>query len=54
MSYADPDVRPLLDLEGLKSWCEGRVSGYAPLESAVDQLGFYDAYGTVTAADYRP
>jgi ABC-type phosphate/phosphonate transport system substrate-binding protein len=54
MSYADPDVRPLLDLEGLKQWCDGRTSGYAPLEAAVDQLGFYDAHGRVTAADYRP
>ena len=54
MSYADPDVRPLLDLEGLKQWCDGRTSGYAPLEAAVDQLGFYDGQGRVTAADYRP
>lgn len=54
MSYADPEVRPLLDLEGLKQWCEGRTSGYAPLESAVDQFGFYDANGKVTAADYQP
>ena len=29
MSYADADVRPLLDLEGLKAWVPGRVSGYA-------------------------
>jgi phosphonate transport system substrate-binding protein len=27
MSYADPDVRPLLDLEGLKEWCAGRTVG---------------------------
>ena len=36
MSYADPALRPLLDLEGLKTWCDGRTSGYTPLESAVD------------------
>ena len=54
MSYADPDVRPLLDLEGLKEWCEGRTVGYAPLEAAVDALGFYSNDGRVTAADYRP
>ena len=54
MSYADPVLRPLLDLEGLKSWCAGRTSGYAPLESAVDALGFYDGVGSVTARDYRP
>ena len=54
MSYADPEVRPLLDLEGLTAWCEGRTGGYAPLEAAVDALEFYDANGTITAADYRP
>ena len=54
MSYADPVLRPLLDLEGLKTWCDGRTSGYAPLESAVDALGFYDGAGSVIARDYRP
>jgi phosphonate transport system substrate-binding protein len=54
MSYADPEVRPLFDLEGLKAWCEGRTAGYAPLEAAVDALTFYDESGRVTAADYRP
>ena len=54
MSYADPVLRPLLDLEGLKAWCAGRTSGYDPLESAVDALGFYDGAGSVTARDYRP
>ena len=33
MSYADPQVRPLLDLEGLRVWREGRTSGYAQLET---------------------
>ncbi len=54
MSYDDPEVRPLLDLEGLKEWREGRTSGYALLERAVAELGFYDDEGNVTAADYRP
>ncbi len=36
MSYDDPAVRPLLDLEGLKAWRPGRTSGYAQLERAVD------------------
>ncbi len=36
MSYDDPAVRPLLDLEGLKRWLPGRTSGYALLERAVD------------------
>jgi ABC-type phosphate/phosphonate transport system substrate-binding protein len=34
MSYADPTVRPLLDLEGLKAWLPGRTSGYDLLERA--------------------
>jgi phosphonate transport system substrate-binding protein len=54
MSYADPELRQLFDLEGLKSWCDGRTSGYAPLEAAVDTLGFYDSEGRVNARDYRP
>ncbi len=54
MDYADPDVRPLLDLEGLTRWLPGRVSGYGQLEAAVDQLGFYDASGGITAEEYRP
>jgi ABC-type phosphate/phosphonate transport system substrate-binding protein len=54
MSYADPQVRPLLDLEGLQAWREGRTSGYTQLDAAVDQTGFYDAHGGVTAAEYAP
>jgi phosphonate transport system substrate-binding protein len=48
MSYADPDVRSLFDLEGLKAWKEGREEGYEQLESAVDALGFYDSQGNIT------
>lgn len=54
MSYEDPDVRHLLDLEGLKQWRPGRTSGYGQLEAAVAGFGFYDANGNVTAAGYRP
>ena len=54
MDYADADLRPLLDLEGLKQWRAPRLSGYAQLESAVDEAGFYDANGAVTAAGYQP
>jgi len=39
MSYDDPRVRPLLDMEGLKVWRPGRTSGYALLERAVDRFG---------------
>jgi phosphonate transport system substrate-binding protein len=54
MDYADPEVRPLLDLEGLKEWRKPRLSGYGQLERAVDEAGFYDENGEITAADYRP
>lgn len=40
MSYADPALRPLLDLEGLKAWLPGRTSGYAALERAVDRSDY--------------
>ena len=36
MSYDDPAVRPLFDLEGLTRWLPGRTSGYELLERAVD------------------
>ena len=54
MDYGDPEVRPLLDLEGLKQWVPGRLDGYAQLEGAVDASGFYDGAGRVTASGYRP
>jgi ABC-type phosphate/phosphonate transport system substrate-binding protein len=53
MSYDDPEVRPLLDLEGLKVWREGRVEGYEALERAADEAGFYDAAGNITIDGYR-
>jgi ABC-type phosphate/phosphonate transport system substrate-binding protein len=54
MDYGDDEVRPLLDLEGLKQWLPGRLELYQPLERAVDRSGFYDADGRITATDYRP
>jgi phosphonate transport system substrate-binding protein len=54
MSYEDPEVRPLLDLEGLTAWVEGRTTGFGQLDAAVDRFGFYDRAGRVTAADYEP
>lgn len=53
MSYDDAEVRPLLDLEGLKVWREGRLEGYEALERAVDEAGFYDADGNITIDGYR-
>jgi len=54
MSYADPELRPLLDLEGLHEWRPARLDGYQQLERAVDESGFYDAGGKIGASDYRP
>ena len=44
MSYNDPQVRPLLDMEGLKAWRPGRTSGYAQLERAVDRFKTLDGW----------
>lgn len=53
MAWDDPEVRPLLELEGLKAWRAGRTSGYALLERAVEDEKFYDAQGNILAHDYR-
>ncbi|RUR70668.1 hypothetical protein EJP67_26775 [Variovorax guangxiensis] len=53
MRWDDPQVRPLLELEGLREWRTGRTSGYALLERAVDDEGFYDGDGRITNPDYR-
>lgn len=53
MAYDDPDVRPLCDLEGLKSWYSGRLEGYQALEVAVDDAHFYDQNGTITVTGYE-
>jgi len=44
MRWDDPEVRPLLALEGLKRWVEGRTDGYAQLESAVDRFAYLDPW----------
>jgi len=54
MDYGDQDLRPLLDMEGLKQWLPPRLDRYQQLERAVDEAGFYDAEGAIRAADYRP
>ncbi|MBC7857274.1 MAG: PhnD/SsuA/transferrin family substrate-binding protein [Burkholderiaceae bacterium] len=53
MSWDDPDVRPLLELEGLKTWLPGRTSGYDALIRATDDERFYDLEGNILATDYR-
>lgn len=41
MSFQDPEVRTLMELEGLKQWLPARTSGYAQLERAVERFKFY-------------
>ncbi len=53
MSYDAPGVRPLMDLEGLKVWRQGRVEKYRALEIAVDEMKFYDRDGSITNPNYR-
>jgi len=53
MRWDDPQVRPLLELEGLREWRVGRTSGYAMLERAVDDENFYGHDGRILAIDYR-
>ena len=53
MRWDDPEVRPLLELEGLRQWRPGRTRGYALLERAVDDEKFYDADGHILDPDYR-
>lgn len=48
MSYDDPEVRPYLDMEGLKAWNPGRTEGYRPLEAAVDRFHYYAPDGGLT------
>lgn len=52
MSFDDPAVRPLLQLEGLREWREGRTEGYRPLEAAVDRLRFYGQDGSILVEGY--
>ncbi len=51
MSYTDPDIRPLFDMEGLKVWREGRTEGYRALENAVDLFHYYSSDGATTFRD---
>jgi phosphonate transport system substrate-binding protein len=50
MSYADPQVRRLLDLEGLKRWLPGRTEGYTLLSKAVDKFHYLEAFVASAAA----
>jgi ABC-type phosphate/phosphonate transport system substrate-binding protein len=50
MSYADSQVRRLLDMEGLKQWLPARTSGYAALSAALDRFGSADRFVRSVAA----
>jgi ABC-type phosphate/phosphonate transport system substrate-binding protein len=43
MSYANPNHREMMDMEGLKEWLPGRVSGYAILSEAVEEQKFLES-----------
>ena len=41
MSYEDPEIRRLLDLEGLTRWLPGRTSGYELLARALERFDYF-------------
>ncbi|MDP3274548.1 MAG: PhnD/SsuA/transferrin family substrate-binding protein [Deltaproteobacteria bacterium] len=38
MSFDDPEARPLLEMEGLRQWLDGRDTGYTQLAAAIDRF----------------
>ena len=50
MSYEDPEVRRLLDMEGLKRWLPGRTEGYALLSDAVERFGYLNSFVELATA----
>jgi ABC-type phosphate/phosphonate transport system substrate-binding protein len=49
MNYSDPEVRPLLDMEGLKKWQPGRTNGYAALAEAVERFQTIEEFASGVA-----
>ena len=45
MSFADPEIRTYMELEGLKQWLPARLTGYAQLEKAVDRFAVREPTG---------
>jgi phosphonate transport system substrate-binding protein len=43
MSYANPQHRQMMDMEGLKAWVPGRTSGFELLAGAVEHQRFWRA-----------
>jgi hypothetical protein len=52
MRWEDPQVRPLMELEGLREWLPGRFDSRGVLERAVAEQGFYGASGEILREDY--
>jgi ABC-type phosphate/phosphonate transport system substrate-binding protein len=50
MAYADPALRRLFDLKGLKRWLPGRTEGYAHLAHALDRSGWIKEFVAAVAA----
>jgi ABC-type phosphate/phosphonate transport system substrate-binding protein len=50
MSFQDPKVRVLMELEGLKQWLPARTSGYAQLENAVQRFHFCSSAASTAAS----
>ncbi len=53
MEWADPELRPLLEMEGLRRWCDGRTTGFAQLARAIDTLPFSGAETVRTFVERR-
>jgi ABC-type phosphate/phosphonate transport system substrate-binding protein len=43
MSYDNPEHRDMMDMEGLKEWLPGRVTGFGALQAATDALDYFTA-----------
>ncbi|MBE0497341.1 MAG: PhnD/SsuA/transferrin family substrate-binding protein [Campylobacterales bacterium] len=41
MDYTNPKHKEMMDMEGLKQWVDGRTSGFAQLQEAVERLNFF-------------
>ena len=52
MDYEDPEVRPLLRLEGMKKWQPGRTAQYALLEDSLRRFGTIDAFVDRLSVEY--
>ncbi len=42
MSFQDPEIRPYMEMEGLKQWLDARTTGYKQLEDAVSRFKLFE------------